>query len=75
MTGRRRRIRVPPPKGTKLRGKKCHRITVVAPTGFEPVFQFSSSADRFARIFSNLPSPQSPNAVADAGRPQEAGDT
>jgi hypothetical protein len=29
----------PSPRGTRLRGEKRHGITVVATTGFEPVFQ------------------------------------
>src|SRR5262249_28592897 len=31
-------IHIPPPKGIKFRGENHHEITVVAPTGFEPVF-------------------------------------
>jgi hypothetical protein len=33
-----KRIQIPPPRRTKLRGENRHRIAVVAPTGFEPVF-------------------------------------
>ena len=32
--GGERRIQIPLPRGTKLRGENRHRITVVAPTGF-----------------------------------------
>ncbi|PYM44588.1 MAG: hypothetical protein DME16_20470 [Candidatus Rokuibacteriota bacterium] len=38
-TGSENRIHIPPPRETKLRGENRHRIAVVAPTGFEPVFQ------------------------------------
>jgi hypothetical protein len=37
--GSERGIHIPPPRGMKLRGEYHHKITVVAPTGFEPVFQ------------------------------------
>ena len=36
--GSEKRIHVPPPRGMKFRGEYHHEITVVAPTGFEPVF-------------------------------------
>src|SRR5437899_8216358 len=38
-TGSEKRIHIPPPRGTKLRGENHHEIAVVAPTGFEPVFE------------------------------------
>jgi hypothetical protein len=33
--GSKRGIHIPPPRGMKFRGEKHHRITVVAPTGFD----------------------------------------